>query len=707
MPVFARIKPRRISSEDKTGIPGSIQIGPGFFLDALHPDKITGDESRRKRMNKWIMCLIGMLIFLFPVSLLAEEDSQETDSGTALEDIVVTATRLGETVAEVNANVTVLDEEMIRMSPAEDLGDLLAEENIGHITKYPGNDTSIGIRSFRTSATGNDLQGKVLILLNGRRAGTGNVAKIMTENIERIEIIRGPASVEYGSAAIGGVVNVITKQGRGAPGFYVKGSLGSFGYEKAAAGFSGEVNGFDFSGSFSRSIMDDYDTGDGERYDNTGYDEKENISLNFGYEFLPNHRVGLIYTAFDADYAGSPYYLSQNDPDDYVDNSNESIDFIYTGEVRGGLFSWKARYFVGEDEYDWHDPEFGLESETETDHEGAQAQMTWNPGRYALTAGMDWINYEIEQDYAPNETEYDNPSYFLLGKAKYFQNRLIITGGLRYDDYEVDVKEGQGGTEDDDNLSPKLGASWFVLDNLKLRGSYSQGFRMPSASELAGNYGEFIPYRGNPNLDPEESDTYEVGVDWYHRALNASLTYFYNDFEDKIETVPGEEGVTTWENLGEATVSGFEGSLSCHLGRLLKWHWKIRPYFNFTYLTEYEDDETGDDLKYTSDLLLTYGLSVSDNNGFAARISFAYTGKQDVEDWENYDWMTMTEPQVIEKGGFTVASLTVEKRVLQFRDLGEISLNAAVRNIFDKDYAYVKGYPMPGRSFEIGTEYRF
>ena len=147
---------------------------------------------------------------------------------TELEEVVVTATRVEEQKKEITSNVTIIDGEKIKNSSAKDLGDLLAEEGIGHIQKYPGALTTIGIRGFRTEALGNDLMGHVLILLNGRRAGTGNAAKIMTKNIERVEIIRGPASVQYGSAAMGGVVNVITKKGRGKPSAFVEGMLGSF-----------------------------------------------------------------------------------------------------------------------------------------------------------------------------------------------------------------------------------------------------------------------------------------------------------------------------------------------------------------------------------------------------------------------------------------------------------------------------------------------
>lgn len=644
-----------------------------------------------------LACLLGILLS-WPAS--AQQEAEEEDSVISLDEVVVTGQRIKEPVREVDTSVTLLEEEEIRISSAKDLGDLLAEENIGHIQKQPGNLTSIGIRGFRGDTTGNDLQGNVLILLNGRRAGTGNVAKIMTENIERIEIIRGPASVQYGSAAIGGVVNVITKQGTDEPSFFAEGELGSFGYEGTRAGFSGKSNSFDFSGAVSRSTRDDYYTADGDKYENTGYDEKQNISLNLGYEFMPDNRIGIIYTSFDADHVGSPSYFSAGTPEAYVDNLNESVDFVYDGAAEDGLFSWKARYFTGTDEYNYYDPEIPPVSETETDSQGAQAQVTWDPGKYTVTTGADWVNYEVKQDHKPNKTEYINPSYFVLGKARYFEDRLILSGGIRYDEYEVEVKEGQGGKEDDENVSPRMGIAWFFRDDLKLRAGYGRGFRMPAARELAGDY---EGYKGNPDLDPEKSDTYEVGVDWYKRTFDASLTYFYTDFKDKIDTVPGDgEREKTWDNLEEVTVSGFEGSFSHDLATWWDLDWRIKPYVSFTYLTEYENKETGEDLKYTSDLLISYGVSVSDYDGFSARLNVGHTGEQYIDDHESG-----YPAPVVEKEEFSVANLTVEKRLVDFNSVGDLALRGEIDNLFNRDYSYVKGYPMPGRNFALSLKYTY
>jgi vitamin B12 transporter len=291
-----------------------------------------------------------------------------------------------------------------------------------------------------------------------------------------------------------------------------------------------------------------------------------------------------------------------------------------------------------------------------------------------------------------------------LGKANFFGDRLILSSGARYDEYDVEVQEGQGGSQDDDNITPRVGVAYFLLDNVKLRANYGQGFKMPSAQQLAGDFVSSFgsQFKGNPNLDPEKSETYEAGLDLYFGALDASVTYFTTDFEDKIQQVSGQGGVQTWDNVGEASVSGFEGEVSFDVASLWDWDWRIEPYVNITYLTEYEDEETREDLLYTSDVNLSYGLSVSDMDGFMARLNIAYTGDQDIQDWES-SW----SGPVVEKGGFTVANLTVQKRILDFSAYGDLSLRGEVSNLLDKDYAYVKGYPMPGRSFFVGLEYNY
>ncbi len=666
---------------------------------------------------------IGLMVFvlcLCIVPVLCAQDassvgwlsSKEDKSGAVvLEEVVVTASRVEEKKKEITSNVTIIDEEDIKMSSANNLGDLLIEKGIGHTERLPGCSISIGIRGFRSNTLGIDLKGHVIILLDGHRIATGNAAKVMTKNIERVEIIRGPASVQYGSAAIGGVVNVITKRGKDKPTAFVEGMLGSFGYEEGSVGFSGKVNEFDFSGGFTTESRDDYDTADGERYYNTGYDKKENYSLNLGFEFLPENRIGVIYNNFNADHVGNPSYLSQNDLDDSKDSRNRSIDLTYDGGIADGLFFWKVRYFEGKDEDKWFDPtasnpdawDDGFPQKVTVDHEGVQAQVSYNQQYLLVTAGFDWMNYETKDDtYSPKNTEYDNPAYFLLAKTRLFDQKLFISGGVRHDKYEVDMKS-EGNTESDDHISPRVGAAYLLTDYLKLRANYGEAFRMPTAKQLAADYVDWgIHYVGNPNLDPEKSKAYEGGIDLSYASFNSSLTYFYTDFKDKIASDGGWPD-TTYVNIGKSEIEGVEGEFSCDIGTLFDWNFELKPYASFGYLTKYKDKETDEDLKYTSDLHVSYGITISDFEGLSANLNLAYTGEQTIEDFESGLWPA----PAVEKGGFTVANLVISKKLLDYENYGGITLRGEIQNLLDKDYEYVKGYPMPGRSLFLGLRYDY
>ena len=657
--------------------------------------------------------LLIFLACLFIASSIPVYAQEESDTVT-MEEVVVTAGRVKEKKKEITSNITIIDKEEIKNSSAKDLGELLTEKALGHSQRYPGTLNAIGIHGFRTETHGNDLEGYVLILVNGRRAGTGNSAKISTKNIERVEIIRGPASVQYGSAAMGGVVNVITRQGTGKPSVFVEGMLGSFDYKEGSAGFSGKYKAFDFSGSFTSDSMNDYDTANGERYYNTGYNRKENCSLNLGYEFLPKNRIGVIYSYYDADHVGDSGYLSQNDRDDYKDSSNKSIDFTYDGAAQDSLFSWKFRYFDGKDEDKWvdltgSDPNIfwddGIPDEQKTDQKGAQAQVSYNQEYFLVTAGFDWVNYEIETTWDPKKSEYDNPASFLMAKARLFDKKLIITGGVRYDDYEVDMKS-DGKKESDDHFSPRVGMAYLITDWLKLRANYGEAFKMPSAKQLAADFTSGgAHYVGNPSLKPEKSQTYEGGVDFSLASFDSSLTYFHTDFKDKIEDDGGWPD-TTWKNVGKAEIEGIEGNLSYDMGSLFSWDYQVKPYVSFTYLTKYKDKEANKDLKYTSDLHVSYGITVSDLDGFSANLNLAYTGKQRIDDWKNAGPPTWVAP-IIVKGSFTIANFTIAKKILSTEKYGGITLRGEIQNLFDKDYSYVEDYPMPGRIFFLGLRYDF
>jgi vitamin B12 transporter len=622
--------------------------------------------------------------------------------------LTITASRVPQKTSGVSANLMVIDREELDRVAADNVGDLLAEKGLGHVQKYPGALTTIGIRGFRTETHGNDLQGHVLILLDGRRAGTGNLAKILTRNVERIEIVRGPGAVQYGSGGMGGVVNIITRQGWNNSAF-LEGGGGTFGKAEGSVGGTAKRQGLDFAGAFSAATQDDYETGRGVTFANTGFHSQTGASANVGYEFAPHNRVGVIVTDFEADKVGDPGYLSANDIDNYTENSNYSVDSRYTGRNSSGRYQWMGRYFFGRDKNVWVDPlssnptgwDDGIDSRNTTDQQGAQVQISGSFEPLILTTGLDWLHYAVENSWSPQQTNYTNPSLFLLARVGLLDDRVIVSGGVRQDWYAVEVQQPAGSDVDASHFTPQLGLAWMVNDDLKLRGQVAQGFVMPSADQLAIDM-VFFGQRtlGNPDLGSEKSLTWEGGADYTKSGFSGSFTWFATEFKDKIVTNTVAEGVTSYTNLGSATINGLEAALSYNLGAPLHWAWEVRPFVDMTWLNQYEDDATGQDLTYVSDLTLSTGLTFSDSGGFSGRINVSYTGPQQVDDWEE-------TYGVVELDSFVVTDLTLSYCFWKDAQVGDFTVRGELRNFFDQDYAYVKGYPMPGRSAFVSLKWEY
>ncbi len=645
-----------------------------------------------------IVKLFAVLLLMWSLPAWSEEIERSETETSVLDTMVVTAGRVKEKKEDVTTNITIVTEEEIQQSFAQDLGDLLAKKGF-MIKEYPNSTISVKIRGFATDTHGNDLASSVLILINGRRAGTGNIAQIMMSNVERIEIIRGPGSVQYGASAIGGVVNIITKQGHNKPSFYAEETLGSWNYQQTSAGGSGQFKAFDFSFNASKSSQDDYNTASGDKYYNTGFDSKEDISLNAGWTFAPENRIGVTYTGHEGEGIGSPDKLSQNDLDDYVDHANKSVDLVYDGQTHDGFLMWKLRYFDGKDEYnvfEGSNPSYFKD----TDQQGAQAQVTakWDYAR--VTAGVDWTNYAINDTntIAGEENTFDNPAAFLMAKIKLMDNKLVLSTGGRYDKYEVDSDDGR--STDATNWSSSLGAVYKLTPGLSVRANYAEAFKMPTADQLYmfvdySAYGWGI-WSGNPDLKPESSKTYEIGLDFSRTAFSCGITYFHTDFKDKIAYafVPAEN-LTRYKNVDGATISGIEGTLQLDIGDLLDWSYQLAPYASFSYLTEFTDERANQDLWYLPEWTASYGLKFADSDsGFSSCLNFSYIDKQTIGAQEESD-------------SYTVADLTVSKTLLSFEKYGDVSLKAEIRNLFNEAYETAIGYPMPGRTFFAGLKYVF
>jgi vitamin B12 transporter len=345
----------------------------------------------------------------------------------------------------------------------------------------------------------------------------------------------------------------------------------------------------------------------------------------------------------------------------------------------------------------------GVPSSQTTDHQGSQAQARFGLPWAQVTAGLDWVAYAMETTWTPQKTEYENRAGFLLAKGMFLEKRLIVDGGLRYDTYEVAMQEPAGPRAKDSRLTPSAGLAYLLTEAWKARIHYGRAFVMPGADQLAADYITWgTHYLGNPNLRPESSQTWEGGVSYKRATLEAGLCYFQTSFRDKIETV-AVAGTSSWDNVGRAKVSGVEGEFSYDVGSLFSWPYEVKLFASFVYHDTSRDLENHQDLKYINTWHSAYGVRVADDDGLSARLNFAYSGRQIIDDRQSG---VLPAPEV-EMGGFTVADVTVSKRLVAFRDAGSLLLRGDIANLLDTEYAYVKGYPMPGRVFTLGLDWEY
>lgn len=653
--------------------------------------------------------------------------SDDAAAETGLDAIVVTATRQPTPTRDLPVRTQVISRKQIDASHAKDLSELLSEEFPGDFVTYPGSLSSVGIRGFRTDTMGTDIKGRVAILIDGNRAGTGNIAVIPLENVERIEIVRGPGSVVYGSAAMGGVINIITRKGTGKPSVDAGLEGGSFGYIKGRAGvtssFLEDKAGVALT---ARSVQSgDYRTGDGSAIENSAYHDQA-YSMSLWAAPAENHRffaTGHFFNAWDV---GTPGPTYSPDLDDNKDITRYYGSLTYDGSFPGSDVNWHLSLYDVFDQNKNKDPSgaWGYwSSTTETETRGLRSQLsipTFSVGK--LLFGFDYDNISVSSSSEPAgnvwtpDSTYDN--YAVFAEEKVDWNRFSISAGLRYDYFDEAIKPTEGmqileKNESFDHISWRTGAKYSLLDWLLARGAVGTGFRAPTADELAGRFEEtYIKTVGNPNLKPETATTYEAGLDADFLGINTGLTFFYTDYKDRISggfstCVDGDCSWTTFKNVEGAVLSGLEG----YLKYIYPLHYENKvirfiPFSEFTYFTQLEVNDKKsvetlgtDQVLYVSRAVVTGGLKVDFNRKVDWQFTAAYHGPQKVQDW---NWLSPDYGKAVDKDGFALFSTRFAVHPTE-----HFSLYFLVDNLLDESYSWVNGYPMPGRTFRIGAEARF
>ncbi len=632
----------------------------------------------------------AVLGFLLAISLPAAAQEVET-----LETVVVTAGRIEEKVRHVTQAMTVIPREEILKNQSREMGDLLRNYGI-QISGNAGNEnfSQIAIRGMRSSLFGTDLQSPVMTLVNGRRIGTSNISMIPMVNIERIEILRGAAAVQYGTSAMGGVVNIITRRGSEEPQAALEVGGDTWMGFRALGEFAGMKGDVDFSGGLTYANVDkDYRTGKNETYHNTSQDHRIGFSADLGYNFAEEHRLGFSVIGVQAEGMGMPNEMKYNDRESYSDRQNHSVEFIYEGGYKDYGLNWMSRYFNGYDKYEAHDFQWGY-SEIENEFQGAQGQASLEQGVFTFTAGLDWLKYDVANTYSTSSGKYDNVGVFLLGKAALFAESLILSAGVRYDTYTLEI---EGEDDDLDKATPSFGIAWLPTDWLTLRGNYGQSYRIPQALELVGM--PAFDYIGNSDLRPEKGKGGDIGFEINYESLNLGLTYFQTDYKDKIASVSLPGNITQYQNLdGTTKYRGLEAQLSYDLGAAFDWPFMLKPYVNLTHLLKYEDADNNK-VRNVSNNDIAYGVNFSHpDSGLDVDVRVVYFGHQYEMDWGSYE--------EVKTGGDTTVDLFVTQRIAQWEN-GTLSVKGELRNMFDVDYATTLNYPLPGRSFYLGLRYDY
>ncbi|MBI5286140.1 MAG: TonB-dependent receptor [Deltaproteobacteria bacterium] len=658
-----------------------------------------------------------MAVFLQCFNLYAEEPAEEV---TRLEEVVVTATKVEEPKRDVSAPIQVITEEDIINSTAKNAGEIISEAGLGNyrissFTKGGGTSGGVAqIRGFSTNPSGRVINNSVSVLVDGRLSPTTDLSQFPIDIIERIEIVKGPASVLYGSSAMGGVINIITKK-KGEKGIHgsILGEGGSWDYWKTGGGLNGSKGSFDFYLTASRSAQGEYEAKDYGKIDNTGYDEVE-VATRLGYRLFDNHYISIGYRYGREWDIGRPGPRYSPDPDDYAHIERNDFDIGYNTET------FKSNYYYSINRDSSHaskksGPGTEIEYFQQRETQGIGIQKTFSLRDHRLVTGGQWDRIDFEAWRAPEGTpyepsnRYDNYAAFGELRLSLLDKRLLLNAGLRYDYFEEEMLPTRNMAitprkEEFDNLTKRVGFVYKITDDFSIKGNIGEGYRAPSPLELASDYVDLktgARRLGNPELDAEKSITYDTGIEVLKGSFKGGLTFFHTDYTDKITSYYNSAlGATTYKNAEGATIQGVEANLSYDIGFASG---LIEPFANITYYTRYSvEDET---------VIASYGKTMLDTPKWAgsfgvkllqekwdARLIAKYMGDKKVTD----PAPPSNGKVVVEKGDFTVLDLKGS-----YRPIKNLELSASVENLFDRAYEYALYYPMPGRTFWVAVKWVF
>jgi vitamin B12 transporter len=455
-----------------------------------------------------------------------------------LNPVVVTATRIPQPIGEIGTTITVVEDPRIEEQKIQLVQDVLRQVPGVQVTQSgsPGSETDVMIRGASASQT--------LVLIDGVEVNTGatgsfDFANLTTDNLDRVEVLRGAGGSLYGSQAIGGVVQLISQEGEGAP----KASLLSDGGNRASTQQVATLSGADGNLGYSGGLS--YFSTEGYRPVN---DSSDNLSgnLRLDYHLTDDTIIRGFARYYRANVSLADFSVSNLPPISDNPTAHQRNEFmLFNGVVEHhfgeNLVVTANAYFV-RDQIRINEVPFADFAGSEVDRIPDETRggliegiYTWCPG-FRTVAGFDfkdrWVQ-DFGSDVFPPSTVPSTTIFrarrqeyagYVEQEGSFFHGHLLATGGFRVD----------GNSEFGKEVSP----SWSVAIPITqisttLRGSYTEGFRAPAFNEL------FFPGFGNPNLQPEISSEWDGGfTTTLGERASFTATYFSRRVKNLIVTVP-------------------------------------------------------------------------------------------------------------------------------------------------------------------------
>lgn len=483
------------------------------------------------------------LLLLVAASPAFPDADDPPPSWTVQEDVVVSAERWSVPEGEVGSSVTVLDREEIEARHETTVLELLRTVPGVAVVQGggPGRAASVFLRGANSQHT--------LVLLDGLRVnsvhnGGFDFADLTTDNVERIEVLRGPQSTLYGSEALGGVISITTRRGRGDVEYSVDARGGELDTRRLAVGARGQGRFLDWSVSATGFETAGISTAS-ERQGNREVDPYENLTASgrLGWTYADG-RADLALRVSDAEVGLDGFAFGVGPVDDPNFVQSRRLGHVALSWNHEFTPRWRGKAILGtmRDELEGEDPDSPFNNFL---FEDRIDQLILQSGLDLAAAGDLTAGYELEERHGESPGSFDESSSLsslFLNHRWSWDDRLHLSAGARYDDPE-DV-QGE--------------ATWRVTgsylagaERVRLHGSYGTGFRVPSFVE------RFFPGLGNPGLGPETSEGGDFGIEAFFaaRRIEVDLTWFHSRFDDLI--VFDFTG-STFANVAEAESQGLE-----------------------------------------------------------------------------------------------------------------------------------------------------